>query len=250
VWNSRVDGRTLHFHLAGINNQNFIMSDEETGTWWQQVSGCAIHGPLAGRCLEAFPSDEVTFAVWKREHPRTLVLRSAEDAREHYATVDWEKEIADYPTVTPVDPRDGLQPRDLVVGVTSGTVAKANPWTTLVAQNPIIDTLGDTPLLVLLHPDGRSLRCLDRRMEGRTLDLFLRKGTCPPAIVDGETGSEWDFSGLASAGPLAGRRLTRVPCLKDYRFDWKTYNPGTRVFTAGTFPPAPEEAAADPQTGP
>ena len=34
-----VDGRRLHFHLAGINNQNFIMQDEETGTWWQQVTG-------------------------------------------------------------------------------------------------------------------------------------------------------------------------------------------------------------------
>jgi hypothetical protein len=36
----------LNFHLAGINNQNFIMRDEETGTWWQQVSGTAIQGPL------------------------------------------------------------------------------------------------------------------------------------------------------------------------------------------------------------
>ena len=41
-----VDGRRLTFRLAGINNQNFIMRDEQTGTWWQQVSGLAIHGPL------------------------------------------------------------------------------------------------------------------------------------------------------------------------------------------------------------
>jgi hypothetical protein len=33
VWETTVNGRVLHFHLAGINNQNFIMRDEETGSW-------------------------------------------------------------------------------------------------------------------------------------------------------------------------------------------------------------------------
>ena len=226
-------GRSLRFHLAGINNQNFIMSDEETGTWWQQVTGCAIHGPLAGQCLEAAPWDEVTFAVWKREHPDSLALRPAEGSKEDYAAADWEKEIAEYPTVTPEDPADALKPRDLVVGVTSGTAAKAYPWATLAARNPILDSVGDTPVLLLLNADGRSLRCFDRRLDGGTLEMFLKPGTTPPVMLDGGTGSEWDFSGLATSGPLAGRRLARLACLKDYWFDWKAYNPGTTVFAPG-----------------
>lgn len=226
-------GRTLHFRLAGINNQNFIMSDEETGTWWQQVSGRAILGPLAGERLEAIPWDEVTYAVWKQEHPRTLVLLPDERAKERYASTDWEEKVAEYPTVAPADPRDGLKPRDLVVGVTSGTAAKAYPWAALADQNPIIDLLGETPLLVLLHPDGRSLRCYDARIEGEALELFLKPGAGPPVVVDGKTGSEWDFSGLATAGSLAGRRLVRVACLKDFWFDWKSYHPDTRVYKAG-----------------
>ena len=32
MWESDVDGKRLTFHLAGINNQNFIMRDDETGT--------------------------------------------------------------------------------------------------------------------------------------------------------------------------------------------------------------------------
>ena len=69
MWESTVDGRQLHFHLAGINNQNFIMRDEETGTWWQQVSGEAILGPLKGHKLREVFHDEVTFALWKQEQP-------------------------------------------------------------------------------------------------------------------------------------------------------------------------------------
>ena len=43
----------LHFYLAGINNQNFLMRDKETGTWWQQITGKAIYGPLKGASLDS-----------------------------------------------------------------------------------------------------------------------------------------------------------------------------------------------------
>jgi hypothetical protein len=55
VWGREVTGLTLTFHLSGINNQNFLMRDEQTGTYWQQIStywrqigGRAISGPLTG----------------------------------------------------------------------------------------------------------------------------------------------------------------------------------------------------------
>jgi len=38
--------RALHFYLAGINNQNFLMRDKETGTWWQQITA----RPSTARC--------------------------------------------------------------------------------------------------------------------------------------------------------------------------------------------------------
>jgi hypothetical protein len=230
VWKSTVDGRMLHFQLAGINNQNFIMRDRETGTWWQQVSGVAILGPLAGQSLERMPWDEVTFAVFREEHPRAGVLLPADEHEKDYAPADWEKKIAEYPTVGEPDPHDPLQPRDLVVGIASGATAKAYRWTDLDAKSPIADEVGGTPVLLLLHPDGLSLRCFDRRLEGEVLEMFLRPGSDPPVLLDGGTGSEWDFTGLATAGPLGGRRLGRVACLKDYWFDWKAYNPSTILF--------------------
>ena len=41
-----IDGLKLTFHLAGINNQNFLMRDEETGTYWQQINGVAVSGAV------------------------------------------------------------------------------------------------------------------------------------------------------------------------------------------------------------
>ena len=64
-----MDGQPLRFRLAGINNQNFIMRDEETGSWWQQVTGRAIAGPLRGKRLTLVPHDEVRSVRGRRTTP-------------------------------------------------------------------------------------------------------------------------------------------------------------------------------------
>lgn len=59
MWSRAVNGRTLTFYLSGINDQNFLMRDRETGTWWQQITGRAIAGPLKGTQLQLVPSEEL-----------------------------------------------------------------------------------------------------------------------------------------------------------------------------------------------
>ena len=68
------------------------MRDEETGTWWQQVSGKAIHGPLKGHQLKQVFHDEISFAIWKREAPQGRVLKPVEHiaAANQYEPADWE----------------------------------------------------------------------------------------------------------------------------------------------------------------
>ena len=85
-----IAGLRLTFHLAGINNQNFLMRDEQTGTYWQQISGKAISGPLSGSQLALVHSDELTFGAWKSEEPQGTVLQDAARYRSEYAPKDWD----------------------------------------------------------------------------------------------------------------------------------------------------------------
>ena len=140
-----MNGKALRFHLSGINNQNFIMRDEETGTWWQQVSGEAILGPLKGHKLERVPQDELTFARWRREQPRGRVLRPDPHVTE-YAGRTWEADIAKLPTVTPLIDRR-LEPRTLVVGIRAGGHAKAYPIRLMGYHHVVQDTVGGTPIV-------------------------------------------------------------------------------------------------------
>jgi hypothetical protein len=232
VWETTVEGRVLNFRLAGINNQNFIMRDEETGSWWQQISGECILGPLKGKRLKSFDHDELTFATWKAEGAQGRVLRPDPkvEAAKHYAPPDWEKFVARMRVATTLaNPNEILPARTLVVGVEAGDKSKAYPFEALEKQNPIVDTLGGVPLLVLLAEDGKSVRVFDRRLDGRALDLYMKTGS--NTLLDAQTGSEWDFTGTAVAGELKGKRLGRLRPLKDYWFDWKTYHPDTGVYT-------------------
>ena len=229
-----MDGRVLNFHLAGINNQNFIMRDEETGSWWQQVSGECVLGPLKGRRLKLFDHDELTYATWKREGEGGRVLRPAAKvlAAGGYAPADWERRMQRVPVATTLAEAEmALPARTLVVGVEAGGAAKAYPVDALAAQSPVLDQIGSAPVLVLLGEDGKSVRVFDRRLEGRTLEFFLKPDS--HELLDKETGSLWDFTGTAASGPLAGRRLARLQPVKDYWFDWKMYHPATGVYLLG-----------------
>jgi len=235
VWETTVDGRVLHFRLAGINNQNFIMRDDETGTWWQQVSGKAIQGPLKGKQLKGVFHDEISFSIWKREQPQGRVLKPDERilASNQYAKPNWETSVGAMGVVEGTDVDQRLAPRTLVIGVSVAGKSVAYPLTALQKQSPIIDTLGSVPIVIVLGDDKRSVRAFERTVEGRRLEFFQKTENNELQLIDAETGSTWNFEGKATGGPLSGRELKKVFVLEDYWFDWRIYHPDTTIYTLG-----------------
>jgi hypothetical protein len=228
VWKAEVDGRVSRFRLVGINNQNFIMADEETGTWWQQVTGQALFGPLAGKRLELVFHEELTFRTLRHERPEARVLRPEPHIAQagKYAKPDWEARMALRPVPHAPAGVDGLPPRTLVAGIEVGGLSRAYRLDRLRQSRVIIDQLGATPVAVWLGPDDRSVRVFDRTVDGRALELVADEGG---RLRDLSTGSVWSFEGEAVEGPLAGKRLQKIYSLVEYWFDWKTYHPDTTI---------------------
>jgi len=262
-----VNGRELHFYLAGINNQNFLMRDKETGTWWQQITGKAIYGPLQGATLELVASDELTFGEWKSEVTGGKLLAPVAKYTKEYDP-NWEPEIAKLPVVLSF-PGTELKTRDVVVGLSLNGASRAYPWDTLVKQSPVLDRVKGTPLLLAVGPDGKSFRVFVSRIDGKDAEFFLkgetesdkraptdpgpsaRKATNPPTaavsgasmvtkapvsatkpwiLLDTSTASEWNFQGCAVSGPALGKCLERVQAMKDFWFDWRNYHADTTVY--------------------
>jgi hypothetical protein len=266
VWTRTVNGRALHFYLAGINNQNFLMRDKETGSWWQQITGKAIYGPLQGATLQLVLSDELTFGEWRTESPSGTVLAPVAKYTKEYDP-NWEPDVAKLPVVISF-PGTELKSRDVVIGLTIDGAARAYPWEAFAKQSPVIDRVSGTPLLLVLGPDGKSFRVFVSRIDGEDAEFFLQAAapaeTQPEqgadaksdlakndgtkndvgkndvakndeakkdwTLLDTATNSRWNFQGCATSGPAQGKCLARIPALKDYWFDWRNYNPATTVY--------------------
>jgi hypothetical protein len=232
VWAREVDGIRLTFHLAGINNQNFIMRDEETGTYWQQISGRAISGPLKGRELRLVPSDELGFATWKTEEPAGSVLNDVDKYAPKYAGKDWDVKMKRTPVVI-YFAEHGLQARDLMIGVQAFGASRAFPYEEVIKQRVVKDHVGAEPVLLVVGPDAQSIRVFHGRIAGvdGSPDFYRISPAKPGALLmDATTGSEWTFQGCAISGPSSGKCLERLPAIKDYWFDWRNYHPETTIY--------------------
>ncbi len=230
-----VAGRRLTFHLAGINNQNFLMRDEETGSYWQQISGMAIAGPLKGRQLALVLSDELTFRTWKAEEPKGMVLKEVPKYASEYAPKDWDVRMRREATVIQF-PEHGMQARDLVLGIQTGDASRAFLYDRVIQEKLVKAYVGAQPVLLVVGPDEQSVRAFRAGIPAvdGVPDFYRLTANEPGALLmDAATGSEWNFQGCAISGKAKGTCLERIPMLKDYWFNWRNYNPRTTIWGNG-----------------
>ena len=233
VWSRVVAGQALHFRLAGINNGNALMRDEETSSIWQQSTGIAIFGPFKGRQLQLVHCDELTFALWRKEVPNGMVLKPDAQYASEYDDKDWEKHVEQTRTVVDTS-KSGISPYELMLGVTVAGESKAFPVKSILAANLIQDQIANIHLLLVVGPDHASIRAFKAGYGAEpmvfvsTADSALQRAGA--IMRDAQTGSNWNFEGCAVDGTLAGRCLEPVDSFKDYWFDWMNHHPGTLVF--------------------
>ena len=191
---AEIDGAVLTFHLAGINNQNFIMRHEETGTYWQQISGKAISGPLAGKQLTLVPSDELTWALWKAEKPDGTVLNDLAPFVAGYARKDWDVRMKKAPTVISFA-ENGIGNRDLMLGVRAFGASRAFDYEKVLKEKLVQDRVGTEPVILVVGPDDQSVRIFQRKIPGvADIPEFYR---VKPSIVHGrDDGKHLELSRL------------------------------------------------------
>ncbi|MEA2002108.1 MAG: DUF3179 domain-containing protein, partial [Actinomycetota bacterium] len=162
VYDRRLDGDVLSFgNTSALYESDLVMVDRATGSYWWQVAGTAIVGPLSGAALEPFPSAVATWDDWVTTHPDTLVLTQDTGfdrpyTRDVFST--YSEIIDDGQFFFPVgeaalDSR--LRASALVVGVAVGEEMRAYPVEGLV--DPINDTIDDAPVVVFPTSSGAAV---------------------------------------------------------------------------------------------
>ncbi len=75
VFERVIDGQEVEFGTSGkLYNNNLLMYDRLTESYWSQALGISVKGELSGYKLNLIPFDVITWGDWKTLHPNTLVL--------------------------------------------------------------------------------------------------------------------------------------------------------------------------------
>src|SRR5579864_7926648 len=121
------------------------MRDDQTGTYWQQINGLAISGPLKGRQLTLVPYDELKFATWKTEQPHGTVLNDVPKYASEYEKPDWDVRMQRQRTVIQFA-EHGMKARDLMLGVQAFGASRAFLLERVLKEKLVQDRVGAEPV--------------------------------------------------------------------------------------------------------
>ena len=234
VHSRNLGDRVLTFgNTRALFESDMVMLDYETGSYWWQVAGEAIVGPLTGRALTILPSQMTTWEEWRELYPETLVLSRdngyARDYNRNFFT-DYIDSLNRGRFAFPVseagmDAR--LPPATKVMAVKVGAETRAYPLVGL-GQSVVEESVGGLDIVVFIDADGPTGIAFEPVGEGEALTFEFQDD----ALVNLETGSVWDFAGRAVSGPLQGQQLNSVPSLTSFWFAIVAAEPDITVYLA------------------
>ena len=214
MYDRTVNGKTHLFgNTSALHESDLVMLDYATGSYWAQVSGKALVGPLTGIRLPLLSSQTTTWGNWRAQYPQTLSLSRDTGNRRDYSRdpfVGYAEQLSttrrfSFPVSEAVDDLR-LPAGEIVLGVQLGETVAAYP----VAQigNAVInDVVAGTAIVIFSTDDGPSGAAYSSTVDGKTLTFTWSMGV----IRDEQTDSRWDFAGRAISGELEGSRLEPLP---------------------------------------
>lgn len=143
----------LNFGVSGLlYNSDMLLYDRNTESLWSQLAGSAIAGRLKGTELPRMPVWHTTWRGWLDSHPTSLVMRGDPNFKDAYKRDPYPGYTKTRRLLFRVDnkaPRT-YHPKEKVMGVTVGDVAKAYPFVELNRQGlaQFNDTVGGSEIII------------------------------------------------------------------------------------------------------
>lgn len=240
------DATVYDFGTTGnLRHSDLVMWDRQTESWWQQVSGEAIVGELAGSVLTSIPSQLISFAQFREAWPEGEVLSRETGYSRPYGDNPYPgyDDIDSSPFLFDQEADDRLPAMRRVIGVTLDDEAAAYPISEDDPAQVVNDEITDIPIVVMTIKGAASALDASQVSDGREVgqsgvfrrdidgDVLTFERSDDGEIVDTETGSVWSLTGEALAGDLAGQQLQPIPHVIVFWFAWAAFQPETRIFT-------------------
>lgn len=231
-------GNTSALYMSDLYMSDLVMYGKQTGSYWFQVAGEAIVGPLSGSRLGLLPSTTITWGEWNRLFPNSKVLTGSGQSRDLFAhsrygrgmSAGFQERINEGQFVFPVDESKldaRLQDGELVLTVEIDDAVTVFPLG-LIGDGVANHQVAGKPVAVFALTGDRAAAAFSRELDGLTLTFaFQADGQ---RFVDLETGSVWDAQGQAISGPLAGAELEQLNTRRSFWFSVAIAFPNVEVY--------------------
>lgn len=71
-----IDNQLYHFGPKGLYNGLILLGDDETGSYWDHMTGLCVHGTNKGKKMEVFPIEHKTVSSALQETPELQIAFS------------------------------------------------------------------------------------------------------------------------------------------------------------------------------
>ncbi|MFW9778715.1 MAG: DUF3179 domain-containing protein [Candidatus Heimdallarchaeota archaeon] len=239
-----------------LYENNLVFYTRTTDDWYSQMLGVIIVGESIGKNLPQMPVVETTWRTWKTLHPDTQVL-SRETG--HFRTYDstpypgyrnlgsiW------FPTTYDVSaaPYNLYHQKHLTLVLNIGTMTYLYPYFEL-SKSPVVNHRqnGSETSIVIVYDSNNDLAIpfntsIDSPLVIESFLTFSQANIADydnsdtmglPVFRDNQTGSVWNFNGLAFRGPLQGTRLSQVPAYSAFWFAATSFYSEVTVFRTESY---------------
>lgn len=236
-----INGRAAEFGVSGrLYKSDLVMYDRVTYSFWSQIEGQVIVGPLAGASpvIERIPVDIATWEGWTNRHPDTVVLSRPTNADAvggqppTRAEGEREKRQFDYSE----DPyrwyrgnesdTNGLEVNDkrlpnkaTVIGIETDQGSKAYERDVVAVEKIINDTIQGQSIVVVYDEAADQIRAFQRPT---TSEMILSDGL----LKDGN--AQWTLMGQPQTG--TDTPLEMLQTMPVYWFAWASFHPETELY--------------------
>lgn len=217
VFEPLIEGKSEKFRLVGMDHFNAMFEDKTTGSWWRQVSGKAVAGPLKGKTLPEVPSIQTTLEKWIELYPNTLIMQADEEFKEKYEGMSKYESGASKSKLTLRDP-GSWKDKSWIIGLESGSESKAYDWNRLQKEGIIHDELGGKPVAIILSKDKKSFVALERLNSEQLFNMI----NDTLITVD----NRYNFIGTSLDSTKSN--LKRLNAYQEYWHSWQIFHPLTK----------------------
>ncbi|MBD3422793.1 MAG: DUF3179 domain-containing protein [Chitinivibrionales bacterium] len=228
-----LDGKPVTFGVSGfLYNNNLIMYDHQTQSFWPQMLFTAAWGERKGQQAQLLPVYDMTWAAWKALHPQTTVV-SGQLSSTSYPYSDYRTNHNNILFNQQFDSR--LDNKDVVMGVIGKQTARAYPFKNLGERAVINDLLDGEPILVVFDKAARAAAVYRRPLLTNGDAVIFNEEASPGAfpfnLTAGNAEGSWNFLGTGIDGQAVDKDLVAVTtAFKGFWMAWSAYYRGIEIY--------------------